>query len=55
MICDKFNEGDKNMRKVVIVGSGPAGHTAGIYAARAGLEPLLYEGWMAAELLPADS
>lgn len=29
---------------VVIVGSGPAGYTAGIYAARAQLSPLLYEG-----------
>jgi thioredoxin reductase (NADPH) len=29
---------------LVIVGSGPAGYTAGIYAARAQLEPVLYEG-----------
>jgi thioredoxin reductase (NADPH) len=31
-------------RKVIIVGSGPAGYTAAIYAARADLSPLIYTG-----------
>ncbi len=36
------------MEKLIIIGSGPAGHTAAIYAARADLKPLLFEGLMAA-------
>lgn len=40
------------MKDIIIVGSGPAGHTAAIYAARAGLSTLLFEGWMAGGVAP---
>jgi thioredoxin reductase (NADPH) len=38
--------------KVVIIGSGPAGLTACIYAARASLNPLCFEGYNAGGLIP---
>ena len=34
----------EKVHELVIVGSGPAGYTAGVYAARAKLDPVLYEG-----------
>ena len=35
------------IENVIIIGSGPSGHTAAIYAGRAELTPLMFEGFMA--------
>jgi len=45
--------GASRVRDVVIVGSGPAGYTAAIYAARAGLDTLVVEGHLAGGALMA--
>lgn len=40
-------EGDAEKVRVLILGSGPAGYTAAIYAARANLSPVMYQGLQA--------
>lgn len=42
----------ENVRNTIIIGSGPAGLTACIYAARANLKPLCFEGFNAGGLIP---
>lgn len=40
------------IEKTIIIGSGPAGWSAAIYAARANLKPLLFEGTVRPEMIP---
>ncbi len=44
--------GEPRLHKLLIIGSGPAGLTAAIYAARANLQPLCVEGFNAGGLIP---
>src|SRR2546426_2128825 len=43
--CNSFNRAMDEIRNVIIIGGGPAGYTAALYAARADLNPLVIEGF----------
>src|SRR5438128_785172 len=50
-MSNAVNGNQQNIENVVIVGSGPAGYTAALYASRADLHPLLIEGFLWGGLL----
>ena len=44
-MTNETSEQTEQIHDVIIVGSGPAGYTAALYAARAELNPLVFEGY----------
>lgn len=51
-MANSINTSEPLRTRICIIGSGPAAHTAAIYAARAELKPILFEGWMANDIAP---